>query len=501
MSPMPNDRYNAKLMSNVSPHAWRNPKPARFYNLVVIGAGTAGLVSAAAAAGLGARVALIERHMLGGDCLNVGCVPSKALISSARAARQLQQMRDYGLTARGEVDFGKVMERLRRLRSEISSHDAVGRFSGELGIDVFLGEGAFEDPGTVVVDGQRLRYRRAVIATGARPQVPAIEGLAAAGFRTNETIFDLTERPARLLVIGGGPLGCELAQAFARLGSKVTIVQSHAQFLPREDPQAASILAEALSRDGVEMLFSCQTRSVRRSEQGKLVSVQHDGQERVVAVDEILVAAGRRPNLEGLNLEAAGVLYDQHGVKVDDFLRTANKRVYAAGDICLPYKFTHTADEAARIVIANALFGARRRVSRLTVPWCTYTDPEVAHVGLYAHEARTRGIDIETIRVEMADVDRAVLDGEPTGFVKVIVKKGSDRILGATIVAPQAGKLISELSLAMVGGLGLKTIANVIHPYPTQAESVRKVADSFNRKRLTPRVQVVLKNYFRLLRI
>lgn len=488
---LPMDEYNGRLVANVHPSEWVRPEPPARYNLVVIGAGTAGLVTAAGAAGLGARVALVERELLGGDCLNVGCVPSKALIRAARAAAQVRDAAPFGIRVPPGVgiDFAGVMERMRRLRAGISAHDSAARFRS-LGVDVYLGQGSFAGPNTVEVAGQGLRFRRAVIATGARADRPAIPGLAEAGFLTNETVFSLTELPPRLAVIGAGPIGCELSQAFARFGSRVHLLGNHPQILPREDPAAAEQVARALRRDGVELTLSGQISRVEKRGQEKVIHVACGEGQREIVVDALLVGAGRIPNVEGLGLDAAGVRYDRKdGVWVTDRLQTTNPSIFAAGDICSRFKFTHAADAMARIVIQNALFKGRARASALTIPWCTYTDPEVAHVGLYEHEANERGVAFRTFTQELHDVDRALLDGEDEGYVKVIVDARVDRILGATIVAAHAGEMISELTLAMVGRLGLRTIANTIHPYPTQAEAIKKLGDAYNRTRLTPTVK------------
>jgi pyruvate/2-oxoglutarate dehydrogenase complex dihydrolipoamide dehydrogenase (E3) component len=380
------------------------------------------------------------------------------------------------------------MERVRRLRAEISPNDSVRRFR-DLGVDVFLGEGRFAGPDRIEVGGRTLRFARAVIATGARASTPAIPGLAEAGYLTNETLFTLTERPARLAVVGAGPVGCEMAQAFALLGSHVVLIQNARGVLPREDPDAAQLVADALRRDGVDVRCATEIREVRRGPAGeKRLALDCGGETGEIAADKILVAVGRAPNVEELNLEAAGVEYDRSGVAVDDRLRTRNRRVFAAGDVCSRYKFTHTADALARIVIRNALFFGRARASALTVPWCTYTTPELAHVGVSEAEARKRGIAVAVLRQELSDVDRARLDGDE-GLLKVVVKKGSDRILGATLVARSAGDMISELTLAIVAGAGLKTLAETIHPYPTQAEVLKRAADAWNRGGLTPRVR------------
>jgi pyruvate/2-oxoglutarate dehydrogenase complex dihydrolipoamide dehydrogenase (E3) component len=492
---LPEDRYNEELVANVHPPDWRNPEPADRYHLVVLGAGTAGLVTAAGAAGIGARVALVERHLLGGDCLNVGCVPSKCLIRSSRAVFDMKEAGRYGVNAPAGygADFPGVMERMRRLRAGISGHDSVRRFSS-LGVDVFLGEARFSGPDAVEVGGKRLRFSKAVIATGARAAVPPVEGLHEAGFLTNETVFSLTGLPRRLLVFGAGPIGCELAQAFRRFGSEVTIIERAAQFLTREDPDAAAIVSGAFLREGIDVRLNTVVTGVVAAGKEKRVHLRRaDGFEDVVVADEILIGAGRVPNVLGLNLEGAGVAYEpRKGVEVDDFLRTANPRIYAAGDVCQAHKFTHAADAAARIVIQNALFRGRKRYSALTIPWCTYTDPEIAHVGMYERDARERGLPVDTFVREMKEVDRAVADGEEEGFVKVHVRRGTDKILGATIVARHAGEMINEISLAMAGGIGLGALGGVIHPYPTQAEAIKQVGDLYNRTRLTPFVRKLL---------
>ena len=494
----PNDSYNEELVNNTHPDNWINPKPADNYNLVVIGGGTAGLVSAAGAAGLGAKVALIERHLMGGDCLNYGCVPSKALIRSSRIMAEFGHADSFGIVSpqNAAANFSKVMERLRKLRAGISSHDSVKRFS-ELGIDIFLGEGKFTGKRSIEVDGATLNFSKAVIATGAKPVIPQIDGLEEAGFHTNESIFSLTELPEKLLVIGGGPIGCELAQAFSRLGSKVTVIQRSEQFLPREDSDAAALLSKAFANEGIDVCLGAEVTQVEQSADGKKAFIKMPGGTKTVAFDQILIGAGRAPNVRGIGLKDAGVEYDsRRGVVVSDGLRTTNPRIYAAGDVCLNYKFTHTADFAARIVIQNALFKGRAKLSALTVPWCTYTDPEIAHVGMYESDAQKAGIEIESYTRDFADVDRAILDGETDGFVKVHVKKGTDTILGATIVASHAGDMISELSVAIAGGVGLKKLSSVIHPYPTQAEAIRQVGDLYNKTRLTPFVASLFKKWF-----
>jgi pyruvate/2-oxoglutarate dehydrogenase complex dihydrolipoamide dehydrogenase (E3) component len=490
----PSDESNAALVANVHPGDWVNPEPEPLYNLVVIGAGTAGLISAIGAASLGGKVALVERHLMGGDCLNVGCVPSKALIRSSRAAYQAANGHVFGLASRqvDATEFAGVMARLRAVRAGISKNDSAARYA-DMGVQVFLGEASFVDAHSVRVGEKLLRFRKAIIATGARAISPDIPGLVQAGFMTNESVFNLTELPKRLAVIGGGPIGCELAQAFRRFGAEVAIIEL-SRFLPREDPDASALLASVFEREGLTVMLESKPLKVESGSYGKRITVQTPGGAEVVEVDEILIGAGRKPNVEGMGLEQAGVDYDTRlGVKVDDFLRTSNPAVFAAGDVCMAWKFTHAADAAARIAIQNALFGGKKRLSALTMPWCTYTDPEIAHVGMYEAEAKAKGIETVSYKVDLADNDRAVADGEADGFVKITVRKGSDAIIGATIVAAHAGDLISEVSVAMAGKLGLKAMNDIIHPYPTQADAIKRTAGAYNRTRLTPRVAKLLK--------
>lgn len=486
------------LLANVRPAGWVNPTPARRYNLAVIGAGTAGLVCAAGAAGLGAKVALVERGRLGGDCLNAGCVPSKALLRSGRAAADVRGAGRYGVDvpAGARVDFPAVMERMRRLRAEISTADSVWRLR-DLGVDVFLGAARFTGRDRVEVDGRTLCFRRAVIATGARAAAPLVPGLAEAGYLTNETVFDLTELPRRLAVIGGGPIGCELSQAFARFGSEVTLVELGPRLLPRDDPDAAEIVRRALAADGIHVAVEAKVRHARRDGSDIVLDVGRAGRDESVRVDRVLVGVGRAPNVEGLGLDAAGVAYDaRRGVVVDDRLRTTNRAIFAAGDVCSPWKFTHNSDVQARVVLVNALFAGRARASALTIPWCTYTDPEVARVGLDAGQADARGLAVRTFTQPLASVDRAVLDGETEGFVRIHVRAGTDRIVGATIVARHAGEMLPELTLAVTHGVGLRAIGRTVHTYPTQAEAIRRLGDAHERTRLTPRVRRLFATWF-----
>ncbi|MEO6983977.1 MAG: mercuric reductase, partial [Paralcaligenes sp.] len=472
-STAPQDAQEHERLENLHPSGRRNPQPADRYSLVVIGGGTAGLVTAHAAAALGAKVALVERNLLGGDCLNVGCVPSKAIIRTSRLYAGMRDAETYGaqIPVDIRVDFAATMQRMRGIRARIGRVDSVQRLAAA-GVDVFFGQARFSGSDTLTVDGSTLRFKKAVIATGSRPDTPSIPGLVEAGFLTNENVFDLTELPRRLLVIGGGPLGCELAQAFCRFGAKTIIAQRWPLFLPKEERDAAQLLSAAFAHDGIEVRLNTTAVLVRVENGEKLVDLVSDDYQSTVAVDAILTGVGRVPNVEGLDLEAAGVDYDkEHGIRIDDFLRTSNRRIYAAGDVCLEHKFTHTADASARIAVRNALFPGRQRLSTLTTPWCTYTDPAIAHVGLYVRQAHERNIPVKTFTIPMHDVDRAITDSEECGFVKIHVREGSDHILGATIVARHAGEMINEITLAMVAGVGLRTLGLVIHAYPTQSDA------------------------------
>lgn len=499
MSERSDPRHDRRRDRLVRPPGWENPRPAERYNLVVIGGGTGGLVAAAGAAGMGAKVALVERGRLGGDCLNTGCVPSKALLRCARAAANARRAGEFGVRVEGEpeVDFPAVMERMRRIRAEIAVHDSAERLR-DRGVDVFFGEASFAGPAAVAVGHQTLAFHRAIVATGARPAEPPVEGLAEAGFRTSETVFSLTGLPDRLAVVGGGPVGCEIAQAFARFGSRVTMVEMTDRLLPNDDPDASSVVAEALRRDGVEVATGWTVERVESVAGGKRLHLEGEDGRRAVAVDEIFVATGRAPNVEGLDLERAGIgTGEGSGIEVDDRLRTANPRVYAIGDVLPGLRFTHLSDAQARVALRNALFPGSAKASALTIPWCTFTDPEVAQAGHTSASAAEAGIEIRTLTLPLEEVDRAVLDGETAGFARVHLEKGGDAIVGATMVARHAGEMISEMTLAIEAGVGLEAVGDTIHPYPTQAEAWKQLGDEYRRSRLTPLVRKAFELWFR----
>jgi pyruvate/2-oxoglutarate dehydrogenase complex dihydrolipoamide dehydrogenase (E3) component len=493
---LPVDVYNCVTQANVAPLNHVNPEPVKNgYDLAVIGAGTAGLVAAAGAAALGAKTCLVENHLMGGDCLNYGCVPSKSIIEISRiafAAGTQAEKTGVNIPAGTTIDFGRVMENMREKRAKISINDSVGRFMS-MGVDVFFGAAVFTGRNCLEAAGKLITFRKAIIATGARPAHPEIPGIRETGYLTNETVFNITEKPETMIIIGGGPVGCELAQAFSRLGIKICILQNKPRLLEREDEDASALLLEQFTSEGIEVVLGARTIKVEKKGGKKAVHYEAGGIEKFAEADEILAGAGRVPNVEGMGLDAAGVKYDvKSGVLVDDRLRTTNKKIFAAGDICSRFKFTHSADFYARAALQNALFGGRKKVSKLNIPWCTYTYPEIAHTGIYEKEAEAKGIKTGTFKVGLSDIDRAVTEGREKGFVKFLVKKDTDKILGATIAAGNAGDLISEVSTAMAGCIGLSELASVIHPYPTDAEAIRKAGDMYNRTRLTPFAKRIL---------
>ena len=463
----------------------RFEKPKRFdTNLVVIGAGSGGLVCALIAAAVKAKVTLIERNRMGGDCLNTGCVPSKSLLRSAKMLNYIARAEEYGFKrATAEFDFADVMERVQRIIATIEPKDSVERYTG-LGVDCIRGDAEIVSPYCVRVNGREIATRTIIVATGGAPFVPPIPGLRDADYYTSDTIWELRTLPERFVVLGGGPIGCELAQAFSRLGSTVTIVERNPHLLMREDDDAVAGVQERFAAEGIRILTAHAALRVEPADEGKRLVCEHAGQEVTVPFDAALVAVGRRPTTAGLGLESVGVTLSARGaMEVDEYLRTSVPTIYACGDVIAPYQFTHTASHEAWYATVNALFSPFRRfkANYSVIPWTTFTDPEVARVGLNERDAAHRGIPVEVTRYDLDDLDRALADGEGHGFVKVLTPPGKDRILGVTIVGHHAGDLIAEFILAMKWGLGLKKIMSTIHIYPTLAEANKFAAGVWRR--------------------
>src|SRR5439155_16119361 len=457
-------------------------RPAKFErNLVVIGAGSAGLVSAYIAATVRAKVTLIEKHRMGGDCLNTGCVPSKALLRSAKLFYQMKNAARYGIRkATVEFEFADVMERVQRGVRTVEPHDSIERYQS-LGVECILGEAKITSPWTVEVGGRVVTTRSIVIAAGARPLVPPIPGIENVCVLTSDTVWELRELPRRLVVLGGGPIGCELAQAFARFGARVTLVEMLPRLLPREDPDAAELVRERFATEGIDV--HAAHRAVR-VELGRTLVCEHAAGEARFEFDALLCALGRVPNTAGFGLEELGIpLTPARTVETNDYLQTLYPNIYACGDVAGPYQFTHTASHQAWYAAVNALFAPYRRfrADYSVIPWATFTDPEVARVGLNESEAKERGIAYEATRFDLAELDRAIVDEAAEGSVKVLTEPGSDRILGATIVGEQAGELIVEFITAMKHGIGLKKILGTIHVYPTLAEANKYAAGAWRR--------------------
>ncbi|PSJ48005.1 pyridine nucleotide-disulfide oxidoreductase [Zobellella endophytica] len=483
-------------------------KPHRFdRNLIVIGAGAAGLVSAYIAAAVKARVTLIEAGQMGGDCLNTGCVPSKALIRSARLAHQMRHADRYGLHAtQPAFSFRRVMQRVQEVIQKVEPHDSVERYTA-LGVEVLQGHGRLLDPWTVEVnlnDGgcRRLTARAVIIAAGAEPLVPELPGLETVDYLTSDTLWQaLAQRdspPRRLLVLGGGPVGCELAQALARLGSEVTLVQRNPRLMPKEDEEVSELLKAALTQDGIAVLTGHQPLRLEQDDNGKRLIVRHHDREVALAFDDLLVALGRRPRLTGYGLEQLGIDTDKR-LETNDYLETLYPHIYAAGDVAGGYQFTHIAAHMAWYASVNALFGQFRRfrVDYSVIPWCTFVDPEVARVGLSEAEARDRGIACEVTRFGLDDLDRAITDGADHGFIKVLTVPGKDRILGVTIVGEHAGELLAEYVLAMRHGLGLNKLLATIHIYPTLSEANKYAAGEWKKAHAPQRLLAWLARYHR----
>lgn len=515
-----------KTIDFIGPNHFPELKPK--YDLVVLGAGVSGLLSVIVGKSLGKRCLLVEKHYMGGDCLVVGCFPSKAIIACARKAHELRHAADFGIRVEGRivVDFGAVMARMRKLRLSIAPHDGVARYARDFCEDVVMGEATFVGANSIEIKNskddssdsstQTVDFEKCVVCTGASAAVVPIPGLRDVPHLTNGNLFNLEELPPRACLIGAGPIGIEIAQALQRFGCAVTIFEIHTHLLPREDPDAAHVVAKALEDDGVDVQYSVKLHRVDLVDGTlaykapwplyKVEATLADGTAKTYECEALLNATGRSPNVAGLGLEAAGVEYDARaGVYVDDEFRTSNPHVFAAGDVCSPFKFTHAADFMGRMAVRNAFLDARSKHSKLLVPWCTYTDPEIAHVGLYEHEMDDKHVAYDTYVRHLKDVDRCKCEGVTTGFVKISCAKDTDTILGATIVGqsfvftritctpgPDAGDLISEISVAVQNGLRLRDIAGVMHPYPTTAEAVRQCCAQYNTRLRTPALNAAL---------
>ncbi|KZY34239.1 pyridine nucleotide-disulfide oxidoreductase [Oleiphilus sp. HI0072] len=475
-------------------------KPSKFdTNMVVIGAGSAGLVTSLIAAATKAKVSLIERHKMGGDCLNTGCVPSKALIRSAKMAKYHERAEEFGLSNENiEVDFPAVMERIQSIIKTIEPHDSIERFTG-LGVDCITGSAEIIDPFRVKVNGETITTRNIVISTGARPFVPAIKGIEDTGYLTSDTIWELREKPGRMLIIGGGPIGCEMAQSFQRLGVQVIQVDRSARIMPREDEDVSAEVQKRFIEEGIDLRLNHQpTEFITDNGQKVLLCTDIDGTEQRIEYDVLLLAVGRKANTEGFGLDKLNIpLTDKGTIEVNEFLQTRFPNIYACGDVAGPYQFTHTASHQAWYTAVNGLFGLFKKFKAdyRVIPWATFSDPEVARVGINEQEAKAQGIAYDVSRYDIDDLDRAIADGEAHGFIKVLTVPGKDKILGVTIVGHHAGDIIAEYVTAMKHGLGLNKILGTIHIYPTLAETNKFVAGNWKKANAPEKVLQFLEKF------
>ena len=506
------DEHNAELLDCVRPIRWQDPEPEPMYNMVAIGAGAGGLVTALGVAGVGGKSAICEKNLFGGDCLNTGCVPSKALISAAKHVHNVRQGSKYGITCAGEfkVDFQKVMESIRKKRATIGHHDACDRFIKDYGIDIFLGHAKFIDQNTIECNGKKLKFARAVIASGGRPYVPIIPGIENVYYYTSENIFNIVTRPQNIVIIGGGPIGAELGQSFQRLGCKVTFLLKSSRFLNKEDPDAAKIVKNKLEKEGCTFYTNVKYNMIESSNDLSssppniqkssrcvihlLRTTESHNKTLSIHCDILILACGRLPNVNGMNLEAAGVKFDEkRGIHIGETMRTSNSKIYAVGDCCQSQHFTHMADQMARTVIKNACFFGSGKYTEMVIPRVTYTDPELAQVGLNKIELAEQGIEFSEYIYDFKESDRAICDDDLQGFIKFYTVKNTPTILGCVIVCARAGEMIGEAALAMSNKLTLSHIYNTVHPYPTYSESFRAAAGKWANTKLTTNAKVMLR--------
>ncbi|GJM04364.1 MAG: hypothetical protein DHS20C09_03550 [marine bacterium B5-7] len=479
-------------------------KPKQFdRNLIVIGGGSAGLVAALIAAAVNAKVTLIEKHLMGGDCLNTGCVPSKALIKSAKVASLIKRSREFGIdVVDSNIDFAAVMERVQSVISKIEPHDSIERFE-HLGVECIEGEAKITSPWSVEVNSKTLSSRSIIIATGARPFVPPIKGLEQVDYLTSDNLWDIRELPKRLIVLGGGPIGCELTQAFARLGSRVTQVEMLPRIMIREDDEIAAMIAKRFKDEGIDVRTNYTAQEVVIKNYQKFLICEHNSNTVEIEFDEILVAVGRAANTSGFGLEELGVeLNSNKTIRVNEKLQTSIPNIYACGDVAGPYQFTHTASHQAWYAIVNALFGKFKsfKVDYSVIPWATFTDPEVARVGLNEQEAKEKGISYDVTSYGIDDLDRAITEGEDHGAVKVLTVPGKDKILGVTIIGDHAGELITEYISAMKHGFGMNKILGTIHIYPTLSEANKFAAGVWKKAHAPKTLLKLVEKYHRWMR-